>query len=58
MMALILGDTYQFKGGREQIIYVGDYGSWHQFELKGEVGVIWCELLDSDLHLIEKAGAA
>ncbi|MCU7962372.1 hypothetical protein ACRN98_22280 [Shewanella oncorhynchi] len=57
MMALILGDTYQFKGGREQIIYVGDYGSWHQFELKGEVGVIWCELLDSDLHLIEKAGA-
>ncbi|MGI2079207.1 hypothetical protein [Shewanella putrefaciens] len=56
-MTLILGDTYQFKGGREKIIYVGKQGNWHQFELNGDPGVIWCELLDSDLHLIEKAGA-
>ncbi|WP_165953475.1 hypothetical protein [Shewanella decolorationis] len=57
-MTLTIGEIYQFKGGREKIIYVGDYGKWHQFELEGKAGVIWCELLDSDLHLIEKAGAA
>ncbi len=56
-MALTIGEIYQFKGGREKIIYVGKQGNWHQFELNGEAGVIWCELLDSDLHLIEKAGA-
>lgn len=56
-MTLNIGEMYQFKGGREKIVYVGDYGRWHQFELDGKAGVIWCELLDTDLHLIEKAGA-
>ncbi|MCT8871598.1 hypothetical protein [Shewanella xiamenensis] len=56
-MTLDIGEAYQFKGVRDQIIYVGKEGNWHQFELNGEPGVIWCELLDTDLHLIEKAGA-
>ena len=56
-MTLAVSETYQFKGGQEKIVYVGKQGNWHQFELEGKASVIWCELLDSDLHLIEKAGA-
>jgi len=55
---LVVGENYKFKNQPERLKYIGKNwsgnGYWHQFEKAGEQGV-WCELLDSDLRLIEKA---
>jgi len=55
---LVVGENYKFKNQPEHLKYIGKNwsgnGYWHQFEKVGEQG-IWCELLDSDLLLIEKA---
>lgn len=53
LSALLCGDAYNFKHQPERLKYVGKKGNWHQFEQIGKQGV-WCELLDSDLHMIEK----
>ncbi len=52
-MELEIGETYNFKCQSERLKYIGKRGNWHQFEKLGVWGV-WAELLDSDLHLIEK----
>lgn len=53
-----LGGKYNFKGQPERLIYIGNNwsgnGYWHQFEKAGERGVVWCEMLDSDLENIEE----
>lgn len=54
---LLCGGLYNFKDQPERLKYIGKRGNWHQFEKIGEWGV-WCELLDEDLHLIEKTTAA
>lgn len=48
-----LGDRYNWIGQPERLIYVGKEGSWHQFEKVGEPGKVWCEVLESDLHMLE-----
>lgn len=54
---LVIGGKYNFKHQQERLNYIGKNwsgnGYWHQFEKVGEQGV-WCELLDSDLHMIEE----
>lgn len=50
-----VGQGYTFPSQPELLKYIGKEGNWHQFEKLGEQGV-WCELLDSDLHLIEEVG--
>ncbi len=56
MSGLIIGGNYKFKGQSEKLKYIGHNwsgnGYWHQFEKIGEQGV-WCELLNSDLHMLE-----
>ena len=58
--ALTIGGKYNFKHQPERLNYIGKNwsgnGYWHQFEKVGEQGV-WCELLDSDLHMIEETKA-
>lgn len=34
--------------------YPGDPRRWHQFERVAQPGIVWCEVLDSDLHLFEE----
>lgn len=55
-MDLVRGGEYKFKNQPERLKYIGKNwsgnGYWHQFEKVGKQGV-WCELLDSDLHMIE-----
>lgn len=53
-MNLVKGKKYQFIGQSEEIIYIGKDGNWNQFEKFDDRGKVWCELLDSDLHLIEE----
>lgn len=53
-----IGEKYNWKGQTERLIYIGrnwsGSGYWHQFEKLDEPGVVWCEVLDSDLHLLEE----
>ena len=48
-----IGDKCNWKNQPERLVYVGKYGSWHQFSLVEEVGKVWCEVLEEDLHYIE-----
>ena len=44
---------------KRKLIYLGynwsGNGMWHQFALITNPEKIWCEVLDSDLHMIEEA---
>ena len=53
---LLYGVEYNFKNQPERLKYIGRHNGWHQFEKVGKQGV-WCELLDSDLHMIERTSA-
>jgi hypothetical protein len=48
---------YNFKHQSERLIYIGKNfsgnGYWHQFAKVEEPEVVWAELLDSDLHMVE-----
>jgi len=53
---LRIGGKYSFTNTSVKLHYIGynfsGNGYWHQFEKNGEQDV-WCELLDSDLHLLK-----
>lgn len=49
-----LNGKYNFIDQRERLIYIGMAGNWHQFVKCDEPHVVWAELLDSDLHMIEE----
>ena len=53
-----IGKEYNWKGQAERMVYLGrefsDNRLWHQFALVSESNTLWCECLDSDLHLIEE----
>ena len=34
--------------------YLGDLRTWHQFAKEDDLDAVWCEVLTSDLHLLEK----
>ncbi len=52
-MKMLVGGKYNWKNQKEQLVYMGKQGNWHQFELVGKAGV-WCEVLDDDLHMLEE----
>ena len=58
---MTIGKTYKFKYSPEILIYIGKNfsgnGYWHQFEKADNRGVVWCELLDHDLKMIEEVSA-
>ena len=47
------GERYNWKHQSERLVYRGKKGSWHQFSKAGSDG-IWCEVLDEDLHMLER----
>ena len=49
-MKLVIGGKYKWKHEPQILHYVGKKNGWHQFTLNGAV---WCEVLDTDLHLME-----
>ena len=52
-MKLIVGNKYKWKHERKILIYVGKNGNSHVFN-NAETGKTWCEVLDSDLYLMEE----
>ena len=57
---MIIGGKYNSKGKPERLAYIGlkhypgDARTWHQFEKIDARGIVWCEVLDCDLHMIEE----
>lgn len=49
-MKLEIGKKYKWKHRSEVLSYIGEKGGWHQFTLNSK---IWCEVLDSDLWMME-----
>lgn len=53
-----ISGRYNWKNQEERLIYVGmcppRNGRWHQFEKVNEPGEVWCEVLGSDLHMLEE----
>ena len=52
-MKLVIGNKYKWKYENDILIYVGQSGSWSQFALES-TGKLWCEVLDSDLRMMEE----
>ena len=55
---MILNGRYNWISQPERLVYVGynwsGNGYWHQFEKVDAPGVVWCEVLDHDLHRLEE----
>ena len=53
-----IGGRYNWKNQPERLVYLcrnwSGNGYWHQFEKVEAPGVVWCELLDGDLHMLEE----
>ena len=49
-----INGRYNWKNQPERLIYLGKVGSWNQFAKIESPDVIWCEVLDSELHMIEE----
>lgn len=50
-MRLVVGNKYKWKHEQKTLVYIGKSGVWNQFTLDGD---LWCEVLDSDLPLMEE----
>jgi hypothetical protein len=54
---LEIGGKYNFKNQPERLKYIGSNwsgnGYWHQFEKVDEPGIVWSEMQDSELGMIE-----
>lgn len=53
-----VGGRYNWKNQSERLVYLGynhsGNGYWHQFAKVESLGVVWCEVTPSDLHMIEE----
>lgn len=56
-MSPTVGDRYNWKNQPERLVYMGlchpRNGVWHQFAKVESPEVVWCEVLTSDLHMLE-----
>ncbi len=53
-MEMIIGNHYNWKSQPERLIYMGKKGAWHRFCTVQRPMVVWCEVLDEDLHMLEE----
>lgn len=55
---MVIGGRYNWKHQPERLVYIGrnwsGNGYWHQFEKVDAPGRVWCEVLDSDLQMLEE----
>ena len=52
-MKMVIGNKYKWKYENDIFIYVSKNGNWNLFVLES-TSKIWCEVLDSDLHMLEE----
>ncbi len=58
LIEMKLYERYNWKNQPERLIYIGKKGSWHQFVKVDQPETVWCEVLDSDLHMLEPTVSA
>lgn len=51
-MKLVIGNKYKWKHETLELVFLGRKGQWNVFA-SCKTNKVWCEVLDSDLHLIE-----
>jgi hypothetical protein len=55
---MFVGGQYNWRSQPERLVYLGrnwsGNGYWHQFAKIETPNTVWCEVLDSDLHMIEE----
>ena len=53
-----VGGKYNWRVQPERLVYLGrnwsGNGYWHQFAKVDAPSVVWCEVLDEDLRLLEE----
>ena len=59
LLDLKVGGKYNWKNQPERLIYLGRplmgaSAGWHQFALVEKPDVVWCEVLPSDMHMLER----
>ena len=58
---MVVGGKYNWKGQAERLVYLGrnpsGNGYWNQFAKIDSPFIVWCEVLDSDLHMLEATTA-
>ena len=58
MFELKVGGRYNWKHQAERLIYLGRpmlgaSAGWHQFAKVENPNVVWCEVLESDMNMLE-----
>lgn len=53
-MDMIINGNYNWRHRPDRLIYLGKKGNWHQFKKINDSRDVWCEVLDSDLHMLER----
>ena len=48
------GGFYNWKSQPDRLIYLRRFDGWHQFKKIGDPREVWCEVQDSDLHMLEE----
>ena len=55
---MIKGGKYNWIGQTERLVYLGKngngHGLWHQFAKVEEPAIVWCEVVEADLSMIEE----
>jgi hypothetical protein len=52
---MVRGGGYNWKHSpQDRLIYLGKSGAWHQFHKVGDPREVWCEVLDTELHMLEQ----
>ena len=59
LTSMVVGGKYNFYNQSERLVYIGrnwsGNGFLNQFAKVEYPEIVWCELLDSDLHMIEES---
>jgi hypothetical protein len=50
----IIGKKYNWVNQSERLVYTGKKGCWNQFAKVEYPEIVWCEVLDSDLRMLEE----
>lgn len=53
---MVKGEQYNWKHDKQtKLVYLGKDGNWNQFAKIETPDVVWCEVLDNDLRMLEKS---
>lgn len=53
-MKLIKGGKYNWVNQKERLVFTRKLGLWNQFAKVDNPDVVWCEVLDGDLRMMEE----